>query len=469
MTEHSRRGFLKDGGLLAGGVLLGETAALVAHSPARAADQPAQEAPAGDPWDQVPAILARIRPPTFPNRTFDITAYGAKGDGKTECTAAFRAAVIACHKAGGGRVLVPKGRYRTGAIHLLSNVDLHVSTGATIEFLTDPKKYLPVVMTRWEGTECFNYSAFIYAYGQTNVSISGTGTLDGRATSGNWSSWGGGGADMERLRQQGDDGVPVAQRRYGDGHKLRPNMIQFYRCRNVIVTDVTLRNPAMWTLHPVLCTNVTLRNVTVHSTNSQGDGSDPEACTDVHIVDCRFNSNDDCVALKAGRDADGRRVGVSTANVVIQRCTFSGRWGGVTIGSEMSGGVRNVFAEDCEINAPDFPGRYPVKYALYVKTNKKRGGTIENIHLRRFTGYNLERDVVWCTLNYNNQAGDVTPVVQNLTLDDFRISGALAVLNLDGRDDAHIRNLHLRNSVFTAIQGPDTLRFAHDVRLTNVT
>ncbi len=456
----TRRDVLKAGGMLAGGVLLGN-GVLLGSTPAHA--EPA------DPWDQVPLILARIRPPTFPDRTFDITDYGAKGDAKTECTEAFRAAILACHKTGGGRVLVPKGRWRTGAIHLLSNVDLHVTGGATIEFLTDPKKYLPVVFTRWEGTECFNYSSFIYAYGQTNVSISGTGTIDGRATSGSWSSWGGGGADMERLRQQGDDGVPVAQRRYGDGHKLRPNMIQFYRCRNVIVTDVTLRNPAMWTLHPVLCTNVTLRNVTVHSTNSQGDGSDLEACTDVHVVGCRFNSNDDCVALKAGRDADGHRVGVPTSNVVIQRCKFSGRWGGVTIGSEMSGGVRNVFAEDCEINAPDFPGRYPVKYALYIKTNRKRGGVIDNVHLRRFTGYNLERDVVWCTLNYNNQAGTLSPVVQNITLDDFRISGARAVLNLDGRADSTLRNLHLSDSVFTGIAGADTRNFAENVTLSNVT
>jgi len=459
-AEHSRRSFLKAGGLLAGGALVGTAAAAL---PAVASPQ------AADPWDQVPAILARIRPPTFPNRTFDITSYGAKGDAKTECTAAFRAAILACHKTGGGRVLVPKGRWRTGAIHLLSNVDLHVTAGATIEFLTDPAKYLPVVMTRWEGTECFNYSSFIYAYGQTNISVSGSGTIDGRATSGSWSSWGGGGADMERLRKEGDDGVPVAQRRYGEGHKLRPNLIQFYRCRNVIIADVTLRNPAMWTIHPVLCTNVTLRNVTVHSTNSQGDGSDPEACTDVHIVGCRFDSNDDCVALKAGRDADGHRVGVPTSNVVIQRCKFSGRWGGVTIGSEMSGGVRNVFAEDCEINAPDFPGRYPVKYALYVKTNRKRGGTIDNIHLRRFTGRNLERDVVWITLNYNNQAGDRTPVVQNFTLHDFRISGARALLNLDGRADAHIQNLAVTDSVFTAIRGADTRTFADNVTLTNVT
>jgi polygalacturonase len=458
MTEHSRRSFLAASGRLAGGALLG--GGLAVPVPARAA---------ADPWDAVPEILARIVPPTFPDRTFDITRYGAKGDAKTECTKAFRDAIAACSKAGGGRVLVPKGRFRTGAIHLLSNVDLHVSRDATIEFRTDPKKYLPVVFTRWEGTECYNYSSFVYAYGQTNVSVSGPGTIDGRATSGNWSSWGGGGVDMERLRRQGDDGVPVSQRRYGDGHKLRPNLIQFYRCRNVIVTDVTLRNPAMWTIHPVLCTNVTLRNVTVHSTNSQGDGSDPEACTDVHIVGCRFDSNDDCIALKAGRDADGHRVGVPTSNVVIQRCRFSGRWGGVTIGSEMSGGVRNVFAEDCVINAADFPGRYPVKYALYIKTNRKRGGVIDNVNLRRFTGRNLERDVVWITLNYNNQAGGRIPVVQNLTLRDFRISGARAVLNLDGRAEAHIRNLAVSDSTFTGIRGDDTRSYADNVTFTNVT
>jgi polygalacturonase len=274
---------------------------------------------------------------------------------------------------------------------------------------------------------------------------------------------------MERLRKMGDDGTPVSQRQFGDGHKLRPNMIQFYKCRNVLMSDVLVKNPAMWTLHPVLCTNVTLRNVTVYSTNSQGDGSDPEACTDVHIVGCRFNSNDDCVAIKSGRDNDGRRVGVPSSNIVIQRCKFSGRWGGVTIGSEMSGGVRNVFAEDCEVNAPDFPGRYPVKYALYVKTNKRRGGFIENVHLRRFTGANLERDVVWITLNYNNQVGTIKPIVQNFSLDAFRVTGARAVLNLDGLADDHIRGVHVSNSTFTGIAGPNVVKFADDVTLTNVT
>ncbi|MDX3102871.1 glycosyl hydrolase family 28 protein [Nonomuraea angiospora] len=403
---------------------------------------------AASPWDRVPEILARIVPPAFPDRAFPITDYGAKPDNSTDCTAAFRDAIAACNAAGGGRVVVPSGTFRTGKIHLLSNVNLQVN--GTIRFRTDPGSYLPTVFTRWEGIECYNYSPFIYANGQTNVAITGTGTIDGNAPAGDWSSWGSGGADRDQLREWGADDHPVAQRQFGSGHKLRPNLIGLYNCTAVLVEGVNLRNPAMWTLHPVYCTNVTVRNVTFSSTNSQGDGCDPDSCTDVLIIGCKFDTNDDCVPVKSGRDRDGRRVNRPSQNIVIQNCKFSGRWGGVTIGSEMSGGVRDVFAEDCECNAPDFPGRYPVKYALYVKTSFNRGGFVDGVHLRRITGHDLERSALYVTLNYET-SGSLPPVVQNFTADGLTIDGAAQAYNLDGRPTDHIKNVTISNSTFTGI------------------
>ncbi|KAK1185170.1 glycoside hydrolase family 28 protein [Streptomyces sp. NBS 14/10] len=457
----SRRSALRTGGLLAAGALLPQLP--VAAGSAYAA------APYTGEWSPVPKILARIRPPAFPRRTFAITDYGAVGDGRTMNTQAFRAAIADCHRAGGGHVLVPEGRFLTGAIHLRGGVDLHVTEGATIAFSPDPRDFLPVVFTRWEGTECYNYSPFIYAYGERNVAVTGPGTLDGQARLGPWESWyrtsGLQGPDQSLLRRLGSAGVPVAERVFGDGHYLRPKMVQFYRCRDVLVSGLTIVDPPMWTVHPVLSHNVTVRDVTVDSTLYNTDGCDPECCSDVLITGCRFNTNDDCVAVKSGRDEDGHRVGVPSRNIVVRDCRFSGRWGGMTVGSEMSGGVRDIFAENCEINSPEFPGRYPVKHALYVKASKKRGGYIDGVHIRNFTGQNVERDVVFVNMNYNGGEGGTLPVsVRNIHMDRMEIDGARAVLQLVGLETDHLRGVSLSRSTFTGILNPDSI--AHTDELT---
>jgi polygalacturonase len=460
---YRRRDLLRMSAALAGGSAL--VPVMATPAAARTTD---------DPWRRVPGILRRICPPSFPRRTFDITRFGAVGDGTTECTEAFRRAIAVCHRAGGGRVVVPAGAFLTGAIHLRSNVNLHVSDGATIRFSPDPASYLPVVATRWEGTECYNYSPLIYAHGQRNVAVTGTGTLDGQARLGPWESWyasgGPQGADQQALRRMGAEGVPVEQRQFGAGHYLRPSMLQFYRCANVLVDGVTIVDPPMWTVHPVLSRNVTVRGVTVHSMLYNTDGCDPECCTDVHITGCRFDTNDDCVAVKAGRDEDGHRVGVPSTNIVVERCKFSGRWGGITVGSEMSGGVANIFARDCEINPADFPGRYPVKYPLYIKTNKLRGGYIDGVHLRDFTGGRVEREALYVILNYNNQVGTRPVLVRDITVDRMVLDGARRAIWLLGLETDHIRTVRVRNSHFTAVADPtNTITFVDDPQFDNVT
>ncbi len=423
-----------------------------------------------DPWCRVPGILARVRPPRFPHRRFDITKFGAVGDGVTKNTEAFRKAILTCHRSGGGHVVVPAGVFLTGAIRLLSGVDLHVEKGATIAFSTDPADYLPIVLTRWEGTLCYNYSPFVHADGARDIAITGEGMLDGRAPLGEWSSWGSSNDDSRLLRKQGEEGVPVEQRVYGAGHKLRPNMIGLYNCRNVLISGVEIRNPAMWTLHPVFCRNVTVSGVTFYSTNSQGDGVDLDSTRDAHVVGCRMNTNDDCVVIKSGRDADGRRVGIPTQNVVVERCKFSGRWGGVTVGSEMSGGAYDIFARDCEVNAPDFPGRYPVKHALYIKTNSDRGGVIDGIHLRNVFGRNVEREILFVSMLYNGGGvAGVNPAIRNITVDGMKIDGGRIAASFTGLPDAHIGRVRITNSTFTNIAQPNALTHTDDLRFRNVT
>jgi polygalacturonase len=458
-TQPTRRDFLKAAGVVAGGAAvtasIGTTLAHAAASPAApdAATAPGgQAAAAADPFDAVPAILDRIKPPTFPAKDFPVTDFGAKADGKTDSTAAFAKAIAACNAAGGGRVVVRGGTFVSGAIHLLSNVNLFVDAGATVKFSTDPNRYLPVVFTRWQGVECFNYSAFVHADSQTNIAITGKGTLDGQGQS--WKPFGSGGSDWQKLTTQAVDGVPVDQRRYGPGHKLRPNLIELTRCTGVLIADLTLLRPPMWTVHPVLSSNVTVRNLHIDSRGGGGnnDGVDPECCSDVHIVGCTFSTGDDCIAIKSGRDTDGRRVNVPSQNIVIEDCTFvfSNR-GAICVGSEASGGANNIFARNCAVNPANKSGQ--LWYALFVKTGDHRGGTIDGVHLQNITANKLTKSALFVTMHYGatGNPGPVSiPTVRNLTFDRITVKGAGDYgVELNGLAQSHITNVAVTASSFT--------------------
>jgi polygalacturonase len=455
-------------GAVAGGALL-PSVPLLATRPAYGASS---SAAAASPWDQVPDILARTVPPSFPSRTFDITDYGAKPDNTTDCTAAFRDAIAACNAAGGGTVVVPgTGQFRTGKIHLLSNVELHVSAGGTIRFRSDAASYLPVVFTRWQGIECYNYSPFIYAYGKTNIAITGAGTIDGNAQAGPWFGFDSQrGPDWDRLQQMAVDGVPVGQRQFGDGHFLKPSMIQLYNCTNILIEGVQLRNPAMWTIHPVLSRNITVRDVTVYSRGAMVDGCDPESCADVHITGCSFDTGDDGTVIKSGRDIDGRRVGVPSENIVIENNKYYGRWGAITVGSEMSGGVRNVFAQDNQILAGS---SYHSFYALYIKTNNRRGGVVDGVHVRRLTGGPCDRGGIFVDMNYSLTGPGlgpiVNPVVRNISVDGMILDTSPFAITLAGSSASHIANVSISNSTFTHMtSGTPSISNADGVVLTNV-
>ena len=419
-------------------------------------------------WVDYEKVLARIQAPTFPDRDFPITDFGAKAG--ADSSAAIRAAIDACHQAGGGRVVVPRGEWFTGAIHLKSNVNLHVSDGATLKFSTNPADY-PIVFTRWEGVELMNYSPLIYAFEQENIAVTGKGTLDGQASLENWWSWNRKGdkpqkqkAARDRLIQLAEANTPVSERVFGDGHYLRPNFIQPYRCKNVLIEGVTVLRSPMWIVHPVLSQNVTVRGVTVNSHGGNNDGCDPESSRDVLIEDCVFDTGDDCIAIKSGRNGDGRRVNVPTENVVIRNCVMKDGHGGVVLGSECTGGIRNVFVENCEMDSPD------LDRGLRFKNNAVRGGVLENVFMRNVKIGRVGEAVLTIDLLYEEGArGAFKPVVRNVLMENISSSASPRVMFIRGFDGAVIENIRIRNSTFNNVTETEVLQHAGTITLQNVT
>jgi polygalacturonase len=400
-----------------------------------------------DAWAMAQKIVRDTKLPKFPSRDFLVTDFGAKADG-SDNSAAFKAAINKCHESGGGRVVVPKGDFASGPIHLLSNVNLHLDEGCKILFSTKPADYLPVVFTRWEGMEMMGYSPLVYAYGQSNIAITGKGTLDGQANEKTWWPWKGGDnwakpgvatqqAARKKLEQDAEANRPVSERIYAEGAQFRPPFVQFYSCNSCLIEDVTITNSPFWLIHPVLSQDVTVRGVTCSSLGPNSDGCDPESCKNVVIENCFFATGDDCIAIKSGRNADGRRINVPAENIVIRGCKMRNGHGGVVIGSEISGGARNIFAENCEMSSHD------LERGLRFKTNSVRGGTIENVYFRNIDIGDVQTAIV---IDFDYEEGDTgkfTPQVNNIEIRNLRCKNAKQIFNVKGYARSPIRNLHL--------------------------
>jgi len=430
-----------------------------------------QEAPiaAARGWIDYERTLARIKAPTFPDRDFPITDFGAKAG--ADSSAAIRAAIEAAAKAGGGRVVVPPGQWKTGAIHLKSNVNLHVATGATLNFSTNPADY-PMVRTRWEGVELMNYSPLIYAFEQENIAVTGGGTLDGNSTTDDWWSWNKKGQGISQRQRPGRDRLvalaetdtPVEQRIFGDGHFLRPNFIQPYRCKNVLIEGVTILRSPMWVIHPTFSQNVTVRGVKVISHGGNNDGCNPESSSDVLIEDCVFDTGDDCIAIKSGRNGDGRRVPIPSQNIIVRNCVMKDGHGGVVLGSECSAGIRNVFVENCVMDSPD------LDRALRFKNNAVRGGVLENVFMRNVKVGRVAEAVLTIDLLYEEGAkGAFKPVVRNVQMDNITSTASPRVMFIRGFEGAIIDNIRISNSTFNGVTHTEVVHHAGSITLRNVT
>ena len=414
-----------------------------------------------DGWAMVPEIMKNIKVPTFPDKVFNVLDYGAKSDTTFNSLPAILAAINECNLQGGGKVLIPEGSYLSkGSIILKSHVNLHLAEGARLEFSTEASDYLPMVLTKWEGTECYNYSPLIYSYQSTNVALTGKGVIDGNGAA-MFNTWKPKEkAGMDRLRQMGNDTIPVYQRVFGEGWYLRPSMVQFFGCKNVLVEDIEIYDAPFWIVHPVYCDNVTVRGIYIDSNNYNNDGCDPESSTNVLIENVKFNVGDDGVAIKSGRDQDGWRIGQATKNLIIRNCHFA-RWA-ITIGSEMSGGVRNIFIEDCRIDS--------CRNGIYFKSNLDRGGFFENLHMR-----NIEADIcLWGVINFRTdyhgyRGGNYPTQFRNITIENVKCNRVDSVaIMANGVPEAKLYDIALRNIEVKSAPKATQMKNVVNLKLDNI-
>lgn len=421
-------------------------------------------------------IVADIKSPRIPRRDFHVTAFGGRGDGKTDDSVAIARAIAACTQAGGGRIILPTGTVLSGPIRLKSRMELHVPAGGRLKFITNPARYLPPVYTRWEGVELMGYHPLIYAFEETDIAITGAGVIDGGADEHHWWPWKGlkkqgdlsasahQAADRARLFEMGERGVPVEQRVFGEGNRLRPSLFQPYRCERVLVEGLTITASPFWLLHPVLCRDVIFRSVTCSSHGPNNDGIDPESCVNVLIDHCIFDTGDDCIAIKAGRNADGRRIARATENVVIRHCEMRDGHAGVAIGSELTGGVRNVFVQDCRMSSPN------LTRALFVKTNAYRGGIVENIHVERLSVGVVELAFLQLDMLYEEgEGGSNIPVIRNYSVRGSHVERTNRTLIVRGREDSPISGVALSNIRVTQELKPSIVSSARDIILNRIT
>ena len=382
-------------------------------------------------WDEeeYKRIEQSIKAPTFPEKDFLITKYGAKTtNSAAQNQKAINKAIATCSKKGGGRVIVPSGTFVTGAITLLSHVNLVVEKDAVLKFAFEPDLY-PIVPTRWEGIDCRNLSPCVYAYKQTDIAVTGEGTIDGSGANDTWWPWNGNprfgfkegmisqrGGSRARLLKNAEDGVPMDQRIFTKEDGLRPQLINFYLCENILMENLTLLNSPFWVIHPLLSKNITVRGMKIINDGPNGDGCDPESCDGVLIENCFFNTGDDCIAIKSGRNNDGRLWDKPSENIIIRNCEMKNGHGGVVIGSEISGGCRNVYAENNVMDSPE------LERVVRIKTNTCRGGVIENINARNIKVGVCKESVLKINLDYEPKeicCRGFVPTVRNVNIENI--------------------------------------------------
>ncbi|MEX0720803.1 MAG: glycoside hydrolase family 28 protein [Balneolaceae bacterium] len=387
-------------------------------------------------WENVPQILDAIREPVFPDKDYIITDFGAE---QSDALPAIREAIRTANEEGGGRVVIPEGEWLSkGPVHLKSNVNLHISENAVLRFSENPEDYLPQVLTRWEGTEAFNFSPLIYAYHVNNVAITGKGTIDGNAENG-FGTW----RDKQkpaqnRLREMGGNGTPVHERVFGLDDYLRPSMIQFFGSSQILIEDVTIHDSPMWVNHIIFSSHITVRGITVESYRLNNDGVAIDSSTLVLIENNSFSTGDDSIVIKSGRDQDAWKIGRPTEHVVVRNNYMEGH-NALAIGSEMSGGARNIFMEDNQLGK--------VRSAIYFKSNLDRGGFIRNVRVRNIEVEEAEILLRFSTDYHSHRGGNYPAVYDDFVIENVTAEKANLAVEATGVAQEPIRNVWVKNLV----------------------
>ncbi len=425
-------------------------------------------------WDEgmYQQIEQSIRVPQFAEKAFPITKFGAKTTNPAvQNQKAIQKAIDTCSKKGGGKVIIPAGeKFLTGAITLKDGVNFVVEEGATLEFVFQPELY-PIVETSWEGLECFNLSPCIYAFKAKDIAITGKGTIDGGGSNDTWWPWNGNPRfgwkegmisqrieSRPRLLKNGEDGIPMynekgertPERVFGPQDGLRPQLVSFNKCEGILLEDVTLLRSPFWVIHPLHSTDITVRRVKMINDGPNGDGCDPECCDRVLIEDCYFNTGDDCIAIKSGRNRDGRERNMPSKNIIIRNCEMKNGHGGVVIGSEISGGCQNVFAHDCVMDSPE------LERVLRIKTNSCRGGIIENINMRNVKVGVCKESVLKINLDYEPKeicCRGYYPTVRNVYMENVTSESSQYGVQIIGlEEDTYVYDITVKDCKFNGVK-----------------
>ncbi len=454
-----------------------------------------------------PFVVPDIKEPKFPKRTFRITDFGAVGDGHTKNTDAFAKAIKACADAGGGTVLVPAGLWLTGPIVFKSNMNLHLEEGAIILFSPEFEDY-PLIKTVWEGLAQVRCISPLYAENVENIAITGSGIIDGsgqawrpvkkyKLTEIQWEKLLASGGVVEKdggiwwPSEGAMNGITIVEElnkrpdakieEYAAAKQfLRPVLVGLRNCKNVLLDGPTFQNSPGWNLHPMLCENVIIRNINVRNPwySQNGDGLDIESCRNVIVEKCKFDVGDDGICMKSGKNEYGRKRGKATENIAIRDCVVYHGHGGFVVGSEMSGGIRNIYVKNCSFLGTDVGIRF--------KTTRGRGGIVENIYIQDIRMKDIPEDAVLFTMYYGDRVSipmndeedsdyeknvppvsEETPRIQNVYMKNIICDGARRAVYLQGLPEMPIRNINLENAVMSAQNGVTCIE-ADNIKFKNV-
>nr|WP_319401222.1 glycoside hydrolase family 28 protein [uncultured Carboxylicivirga sp.] len=411
--------------------------------------------------DQNKVMIKEVRPSapfempaiTYPDfsrvEQFVITDFGAV-EGDKETTSEAIGAAIDKASINGGRVVIPPGEWLTKAVHLKSNVDLHLEKGAILLFSEKPEDYLPAVHTSWEGMECYNYSPLVYAYESENVGISGEGELKAKLDV--WKVWyKRPPAHMNSLKwlyMKAAEYSPVEERvMVNDTSNLRPHFIQFNRCNNVLLEGVKITNSPFWTIHPYMCKNVVVRDVHVFAHGHNNDGVDPEMTQNMLVENCYFDQGDDAFAIKSGRNQDAWRLATPTKNLVIRNCSIRNGHQLLAVGSELSGGVENVFLDSCTV--ADGASMF---HLVFIKTNERRGGYVKNIHVSNVRADKMREGILGIETDVLYQWRDLVPTIErrltpisDIYLSNIEANNVKFISRVLGQEELPVNNIHFSN------------------------